>query len=109
MAHGDRKYGFAELLRDIVRHGKSWLFHWGLSVAITVAFAIAGHAIWGAWAAVGGYTFRELQEIINHSAPSWWLFDRTPNPKPTIHKWIDHVGDLLGAYLVLLATLLLVV
>lgn len=101
MAHGPT------LVDDIVTHGKSWLFHWGLAIAITAIFAIAGHAIWGAFFAVGGYTFREGQEIVNHSAPSWWPLYRVPTAPPTIHKWIDHVGDLLGAYLVLLVTWLL--
>ncbi len=75
----------------IARHAKTWLFHWAMSILVTLAFAIAGNPMYGAWAAAGGYTLREGQQIINRG-------------NPTPDQWIDHIGDLMGAYLVLLVT-----
>ncbi len=79
------------LFAAIARHGKTWLFHWAMSILVTLAFAIAGNPMYGAWAAAGGYTLREGQQIINRG-------------NPTADQWIDHIGDLMGAYLVLLVT-----
>lgn len=79
----------------IIRHGKTWLFHLGVSVTIMLAFAIAGNPIYGAWAAAGGYTFREVQGVLNEG-------------RPTADQWTDHLGDVMGAYLVLLVTWIVV-
>lgn len=94
------------MISSIIRHGKPWLFHWGVCILTVVAFMfIFNNPLSGAVFAAGGYTWRERQEIINHSAPKWLEFlvgKRTS--EPTLDKWIDHFGDLLGAFLTVLIT-----
>ena len=83
------------MMNVIREQWKTWVFHLSVAAVITGAFWLAGNPIYGAWAAAGGYTFREGQEIMDQS-------------NPTMAQWIDHVGDLTGPYLVLVLASLVV-
>lgn len=106
-----------KLINSIVRHGGTWLFHWGMAISNTlISIPITGDPIHGAIFAAGGYTYRELDGIMSEYNVNFeWIWARLKavfggkkperdSRRPSLDQWIDHFGDLLGAYLTLLVT-----